>query len=320
MCRARRVKCDEQRPACQKCVTTGRKCEGYQSVREWVVIVGPPRTDTITDIEDARSSRLFDYFRTQAVHELSWFFDGVEWAEVVLREAQGSLAVRHAVIALACEHEERKERRRGGERGTPPQHQQHEYAAQHYSKAIRNLIKETSDGARDSRPRALVCGLLFISFEALRGNDTAAANHLEACLKIVREARGEKDMVALKGALLARDIRPVGARLDERMLDERAELDEQVENLSSGSFSSVHEAVETLYSLGERFHRYNLPHATSKTAQITHSLQSRRPAPLTSPPRSPPTCSTRISAPPQRRPNALGNLPTTTSPYYHTHS
>ena len=28
-CKIRRVKCDEGKPACQKCTSTGRKCDGY---------------------------------------------------------------------------------------------------------------------------------------------------------------------------------------------------------------------------------------------------------------------------------------------------
>ncbi|KIH87302.1 hypothetical protein SPBR_04958 [Sporothrix brasiliensis 5110] len=35
-CRTRKVKCDEGRPACQKCVSTGRTCDGYASpFRAW---------------------------------------------------------------------------------------------------------------------------------------------------------------------------------------------------------------------------------------------------------------------------------------------
>ena len=29
-CKARKVKCDEQKPHCQKCLSLGRTCEGYQ--------------------------------------------------------------------------------------------------------------------------------------------------------------------------------------------------------------------------------------------------------------------------------------------------
>ncbi|KAF3770470.1 hypothetical protein M406DRAFT_247049 [Cryphonectria parasitica EP155] len=37
-CRARRVKCDNQRPLCKKCIDSGRECQGYE--RETIFIVG----------------------------------------------------------------------------------------------------------------------------------------------------------------------------------------------------------------------------------------------------------------------------------------
>jgi hypothetical protein len=208
------VKCDEQRPACQKCLSTGRKCEGYNNNREWIVVVAPPLP--ITDgFEDDRSRRHFDYFRTQAVYELSWFFNGGYWGRLVLQESHNSAAVRHAVVALACSHEDFKEISQAA-----AQAPQYAYAAQQYSKAIRNLIKETSDDAHESRLKALVCGLLFISIETLRGNNTAALNHLEGCLKIVREVQARTGMPSLTGntrestTYLLRDIIPMYARLD----------------------------------------------------------------------------------------------------------
>ncbi|CAM1505338.1 Fc.00g109750.m01.CDS01 [Cosmosporella sp. VM-42] len=41
-CRRRRVKCSNERPFCQKCIASGRECEGYERVR--VFITGTPET------------------------------------------------------------------------------------------------------------------------------------------------------------------------------------------------------------------------------------------------------------------------------------
>lgn len=35
-CRKRRVKCDEAKPGCQRCLKAGRQCDGYQPVRTWL--------------------------------------------------------------------------------------------------------------------------------------------------------------------------------------------------------------------------------------------------------------------------------------------
>ncbi|KAF2189789.1 hypothetical protein K469DRAFT_561613, partial [Zopfia rhizophila CBS 207.26] len=180
-CKARRVKCDEQQPNCQKCLNTGRKCEGYKNNREWVIVVAPPAPMT-DGFEDDRSRRHFDYFRSLAVYDLSWFFEGEFLGSLVLSESHSSAAVRHAAIALSVSHEDFK-----NNLTVAAMAPQYACAAQHYSKAIRNLIKETKDSAQESRMRTLTCGLLFISIEVLRGNNIAALHHLEGCLKIVRE-------------------------------------------------------------------------------------------------------------------------------------
>ncbi|KAF1956139.1 hypothetical protein CC80DRAFT_535513 [Byssothecium circinans] len=268
-CKARRVKCDEQRPSCEKCINTGRKCEGYKNNREWIVVVAPQRP--VTDgFEDDRSRRHFDYFRTQAVYELSWFFDDDHWPKLVLQESHSSAAVRHAVIALACSHEDFKNNAR-----TAAQAPQYAYAAQHYSKAIKNLIKETSDAAQESRLRALMCGLLFISLETVRGNNAAALHHLDGCLKIVKEAQAQLGMTSLDhdclecAAHLFRDIIPMCARLDIQasiMLGRQQQNDTTIPECSESAndvgtdmylepnFRSSFEALQCLYWLGDRVH------------------------------------------------------------------
>lgn len=75
--------------------------------------------------------------------------------------------------------------------------------------------------------RALICGLLFIAIEVLRGNNVAARHHLNACLKIVKEAQDkmgtqyvqnsphplEKDRLEVE-THLTEGIIPMFARLD----------------------------------------------------------------------------------------------------------
>ena len=40
--RIRRIKCDEARPACERCLSTGRTCDGYPSVFRAVTVGGAP--------------------------------------------------------------------------------------------------------------------------------------------------------------------------------------------------------------------------------------------------------------------------------------
>jgi hypothetical protein len=118
-----------------------------------------------------------------------------------------------------------------------------------------------------------MCGLLFISIETLRGNNTAALHHLEACLKIVREAQTRTGMPSLEEQCLDatthlfRDIIPMYARLDTQadlMLGQKRNQLESTRVLWDTSikpvaddllflyFETTFEAVEGLYWLGNR--------------------------------------------------------------------
>lgn len=79
-CRMRKVKCDEQRPSCQRCISTGRTCDGYTglpftrsdlqaAVKRARYTGGPPNTALVsTLLSDAAfgntlERRYFQFFR-----------------------------------------------------------------------------------------------------------------------------------------------------------------------------------------------------------------------------------------------------------------
>ncbi|KAF2018626.1 hypothetical protein BU24DRAFT_488718 [Aaosphaeria arxii CBS 175.79] len=207
-CKVRRVKCDEQRPACQKCLTTGRTCEGYNNDRQWIIMVPSPHPPAATapplpplpqpppspppmllqpssspaDQDASLSSHHLDYFRTTAVHELCWFPGAdADWGRRIVRYAQSSPPIRHAAIALACSHQSSRSPQESSSATLIGNY--------YYGRAIRALVSQTYDNVPCNRGEFLVCGLMFISIETLRGNRELARYHLEGCLKIVRETR-----------------------------------------------------------------------------------------------------------------------------------
>src|SRR5271156_3905141 len=44
-CKIRRIKCDEVKPACLRCTSSGRKCDGYATPRSWIFEVKRPSPD-----------------------------------------------------------------------------------------------------------------------------------------------------------------------------------------------------------------------------------------------------------------------------------
>lgn len=222
-CKIRRIKCDEQKPACQKCLSTSRTCDGYEDSREWVV-VAPPSSIPVSDgFEDDQGRRYFDFFRSQSTFEFSRFFDSGIWGKLVLQAAYSSPAVRHAVIALASSHKEFKYRSMLTQWEMAHPSRECTYGAQQYGKAVRHLLKQLSEKRQQGHAIALICGLLFIPFEVLRGNNIAALYHLEGCVKILNETRSA---IGLQGRLptqassaasgndVEQELLPIFARLD----------------------------------------------------------------------------------------------------------
>lgn len=79
-CRMRKVKCDEQRPSCQRCLSTGRTCDGYTAlpftrsdlqaaVKRARYTRGPPNTALLSTLlsdaafGDTLERRYFQFFR-----------------------------------------------------------------------------------------------------------------------------------------------------------------------------------------------------------------------------------------------------------------
>lgn len=57
----RRVKCDEARPSCLRCASTGRKCDGYASLAAATSSICP--AVSVTNVfETKHELRLFSYF------------------------------------------------------------------------------------------------------------------------------------------------------------------------------------------------------------------------------------------------------------------
>ncbi|KAF4991864.1 hypothetical protein FDECE_13891 [Fusarium decemcellulare] len=129
-CRIRRIKCDGGKPHCRRCVSTGRKCDGYMPVdsklsrrdlaaaaREpppsiWrhyeptptqpsLALFSYPGTAAKQDLRD-REYHLFDLFRSNTAPPTTSFMPSKFWARDVLQLAHSEPAVWHAAVALAA--------------------------------------------------------------------------------------------------------------------------------------------------------------------------------------------------------------------------
>ncbi|KAF2727820.1 hypothetical protein EJ04DRAFT_391673, partial [Polyplosphaeria fusca] len=105
--RIRRVKCDEEKPSCRRCTSTGRQCDGYpvstntSQQRELVKAtrdLSPTSALSILALDSQEQESLF-FFRQRTSVELSGWFDNSFWRFELLQASHLHPSIRYSVIA-----------------------------------------------------------------------------------------------------------------------------------------------------------------------------------------------------------------------------
>ncbi|CAK1355593.1 hypothetical protein CB0940_00692 [Cercospora beticola] len=188
-CKIRRVKCDEEKPHCKRCTTTGRKCDGYAQMGESPTRPKSPEPLTVALINDVSSDalerRTFDYFRARTAPCVSGYFSDTVWERLVLQLSHQEPAVRHAINALGALHEERSLRRSAGAEGIDVSLVKTGFPILQYSKAL-NEMQELLKSGKAPLDVILLCSLLCIHFEALRESFVPALMHIENAIQLLQ--------------------------------------------------------------------------------------------------------------------------------------
>ena len=305
--RIRRVKCDEGKPSCRRCTSTGRKCDGYEQV---IVSSGEEASKNVYDsiqcfspnqallISPSRASMGltgeesigFDFFRKKTVFEIQGCFRSCLWESLVLQLSHQEPSILHAAIAVGSIH------RKLTERDGAPQIMDVEDPRQllglrQYVKAIGFLRTRINDlENQDSGYIALITCLLFICLEMLRGQRLAALSHLGTGLRIlssraVSVGSSEPNALILKhdSQSIQDQLISVFARLDyeSTMFGQRSPhflllpsptLKSWDQSIPS-TFSSLSEARQYLDSLASRVLRFRgqLLGIATETATVHNS-------------------------------------------------
>jgi hypothetical protein len=177
------VKCDEGKPACKKCLSTGRKCDGYGSVpsNQSSASSSPTSLSLFSNVTP-REHRAFEYFLSCTGPELSGYFSREIYSTQVPKLSFSELPLWHIVIALSSVHEGYAHGIQDSNRDT--QLAQYSFGLKHYSFAVKSL-KEAISSQPENIESVLLCSMLFVCFDSLRGNYTAASTHLNSGLKIL---------------------------------------------------------------------------------------------------------------------------------------
>lgn len=166
----RRVKCDEAKPCCYLCTSTGRTCDGYGAKTE-------PPPDLSGAVLDTSSLSLsteflgsheelqsFYFFRQNTAPQLSGFFGDDFWERLLLQAALHEPSIRHAIVALGSLHA-RTEQKNGLVRLSHTNGWTDGFPLKNYTQAINGLVKPVTRQGRQAIDVWVLCSILFACLE-----------------------------------------------------------------------------------------------------------------------------------------------------------
>lgn len=231
----RKVKCDEGRPACQRCLSTGRICDGYgiwgggsQALTAKAKHMHIPLSNPATAFTslNPHEKLYFDWFKCRTSTKISATFSSGFWSTLVFQAGSKEPAVLHALLALSSAHKkgvvEMGIHRNSLE--AEAMNQQEQFTVQQYVKAIGHLQPHFSARDRASCRVALITCVVFVCLEFFRGHFATAQIHLQNGLDILAHMQGLADA---KSGILA--LKPCQEATDAWIVEALSRLHIQVE-------------------------------------------------------------------------------------------
>ncbi|EEA25282.1 hypothetical protein TMatcc_006494 [Talaromyces marneffei ATCC 18224] len=200
-CRIRKIKCDENKPFCRKCSSTGRTCDGYQdpfrvftnqSINN--MFVGSIKSDigqqsALVEITPQEIDLLNRHFSIKTMCDAKLGCD--EEARQVLQASLTDPPLQHALLSLRALREDLETF------GNGQQTLSYDYGLQQYTAALGGLASNLSYPGSVGLKSALLCCQIFISIEQVRKNHAAMAQHIVRGLSIMHEYRARPGLVTV---------------------------------------------------------------------------------------------------------------------------
>ncbi|KAH8721747.1 hypothetical protein BGZ61DRAFT_571860 [Ilyonectria robusta] len=231
------VKCDEGRPACHRCVSTGRTCDGYgiwgggDNRHPQVSATGQnniPVSRVLAAISprvlDAAERDCFEWFTLISAKKLRGLFGSAFWDTLVLQASFNEPAVLHAVLALGSVQRQEMVEARDATSGLRIPDGEEQFMLRQYSKAISHLVPESQAKVQPSVDAVLLTCLLFIFLEFIRGHYKTAQTHLRNGLKLIYET-GSCPNAASKAGVI---VKSSGHQIDKGILEAFSRIQVQV--------------------------------------------------------------------------------------------
>ena len=213
-CRIRHVKCDETKPSCRKCSSTGRVCDGYSAKKS----IPQPAKKTATRIVPARAMSIaftpemgikgtdkerlcFEFFYSITGRKAAAVMDLQVTHQFILQACHFDRAVLSAVVALGY----LGQRCRCDNRVIPGNARNElidDYAHLQYCRTLKCLRGLISDDPNRPTELTVISCYLLVVFECLRGNSMTAMVHVRNGFNILHQGAGSlQSMTSLKQEL-----------------------------------------------------------------------------------------------------------------------
>ncbi|KLO81891.1 uncharacterized protein LW93_7053 [Fusarium fujikuroi] len=202
----RRIKCDESKPSCAKCLRSGWICDygavsaSSESESSPVMMSGSSALLPIASYSipfkipgSQKDRRLLHYFCVQGSEDISGFLASDFWSQTVLQAGHEDLVVRQALVAMSSLHLDYISSSPDRASVASPE------TLSLYGKALRSLGKRIVQPSDGTTRTALVCCILFYCCESAIGDRNAALQHLSNGLKLLVSAQRENAADESKG-------------------------------------------------------------------------------------------------------------------------
>ncbi|KAM0419027.1 hypothetical protein ACHAPT_012078 [Fusarium lateritium] len=198
-CKLRRIKCDEGKPSCSKCLSSGRLCAGYGIWDEGRA--SPIQCTSLSKVNTPIPSMAcreekghFDFFRVIAASKLAGAFPSPFWESLVLQASSSELVVLHGASALGAAYKSRAQNICDGmlQNHVSPaaaNKQDQSFAVKQYAKVLDMLQMQLPRTEKRLLRNGLIVCVLATAFELVQGNHRAAATHLRNGFILVRRAQ-----------------------------------------------------------------------------------------------------------------------------------
>lgn len=208
--RIRHVKCDERKPQCYQCCSTGRVCDGaiglrhrdlQQSATPSLIFpkaiaytsLSPPiaPSATLASMMEDDERLAMTFFRQHTACHLQGSFHEQFWQETVLQISHHEPAALHAVIAVGALHRALSVQKSAWFPRIEDNSAQH-LAIHQYTKAVSGLNKRIASIQKQTEFHhqdvlaVLICCLIFVAFEMMQGTQEIALEHLRHGISLLQ--------------------------------------------------------------------------------------------------------------------------------------